>query len=314
MAVKTEFSERELAAILANYNLGDYRASQPLVGGTVQTNYRVQTTQGDFVFRYYENRPRESVLFEVQVIRYIRKRNFPCPTPFSDKHGQFVGQHRQKPFVVFEFIDGQPIADPNSDQREALLKKAAELQQMTRNYRPSYRKFRWNYTVSLCEQLAQKEAERIGDDNARAKLRWVRNALANLWLPRTLPKGVCHCDFHFSNVLFRNGDFVALLDFDDANYTFLAFDLVSMIDEWAWPHDPEGLNFAEARAIAQTYQQYRELAPSEKWHVYDIHKLQIMFDCIWFFGRGQAEDFYERKKIEFLDRLDRESYYAMLLS
>jgi len=36
--------------------------------------------------------------------------------------------------------------------------------------------------------------------------------------------------------------------------------------------------------------------------------LSILFDCIWYFGRGSAKDFYERRKIEFLNDLGREKY------
>ena len=62
------------------------------------------------------------------------------------------------------------------------------------------------------------------------KLKWFESKLQKLNLPKSLPKGVCHCDFHFSNVLFFNGKFNALIDFDDANYTFLMFDLVSLVE------------------------------------------------------------------------------------
>ena len=66
---------------------------------------------------------------------------------------------------------------------------------------------------------------------ARAKLPWMERELERLDLPPSLPKGVCHCDFHWSNILFQGDEFVALLDFDDANWTYRTFDLVILI-EW----------------------------------------------------------------------------------
>jgi Ser/Thr protein kinase RdoA (MazF antagonist) len=42
--------------------------------------------------------------------------------------------------------------------------------------------------------------------------------LLKLELPVNLSKGICHCDFHVANVLFKENQFEALLDFDDANY------------------------------------------------------------------------------------------------
>ncbi len=74
--------------------------------------------------------------------------------------------------------------------------------------------------------MARRKAKAIGTANAKNKLKWFESELSKLSLPKSLPKGICHCDFHFSNVLFTKGKFSALIDFDDANYTFLTFDLV----------------------------------------------------------------------------------------
>ncbi|MCA9923498.1 MAG: phosphotransferase, partial [Anaerolineales bacterium] len=159
---------------------------------------------------------------------------------------------------------------------------------------------RWHYDVDLCRTLAQTKAKRINTKSAYKKLAWLENELAALDLPESHPKGICHCDFHFSNVLFQNDQFAALLDFDDANYTFLQFDLVGLIDSWAWPHTDDALNMAEARRIAQTYMTCRPLSQMEQHHLFDVYKLSILFDCVWFFARGDADDFYEKRKIAFL--------------
>jgi len=58
----------------------------------------------------------------------------------------------------------------------------------------------------------------------------------------------------------------------------------------------------------QTYITHRPLDAIEKRHNIDVHKLSILFDCIWYFGRGNAADFYEKRKIEFLNKLGREQY------
>src|SRR5690606_37183506 len=127
-----------------------------------------------------------------------------------------------------------------------------------------------------------------------------------------LPKGICHCDFHFSNVLFNRHRFVALLDFDDANYTFLLFDLVGLIESWAWPHPSDVLALKQARVIVQKYMKYRPLNPVEQRHLYDVYKLSILMDTIWFLGRGSAPDFYERRIIDFLNNLGRQAFFSMI--
>ncbi len=91
MAVKTAFEHDDFVKILSHYDLGVYTQSKPIQQGTVQTNFCIQTTQGKFVFRYYENRSRKSVLFESHLLAYLTERHYPCPTPF--KNTQALGLH-----------------------------------------------------------------------------------------------------------------------------------------------------------------------------------------------------------------------------
>jgi homoserine kinase len=308
MAVKTQFSKQEFNQILSQYELGTFNHSSPVTQGTVQTNYFLHTTQGKFVFRYYENRSTESVLFESNLLTYLKKHQYPCPTPFQNKQGACVGLYHSKPYVIFEFIHGQHIDHPNDHHKQQLIQKVAELQNLTRAYQPRYKKYRWNYDVELCRMMASTEAQKINTDDAGEKLSWLENQLLVLDLPESLPKGICHCDFHFSNILFQDDQFVGLLDFDDANYTYHVFDLVCLIDSWAWPYQADTLDLAQARGIVQAYIGHRPLSAIEQRHIFDVHKLSILIDCVWFFGRGRANDFYEKRKIEFMNYLGWKKY------
>ena len=260
MSVKTNFSEDELTQIFSNYNLGTYVNSTPFTNGTVQTNLKIQTTEGLYVFRYYESRSENSVLFETNVLSYLKDHNFPCPAPFKNTDGSFVGIHNFKPYVIFEFMEGEHIEEPNEIQSKQLIQKAAELHWLTENFSPIHKEARWNYSVELCLELARQASERINTINSKAKLAWLENELHKLDLPESLPKGICHADFHFSNVLYINDKFSALLDFDDANYTYLSFDLVGLISNWAWQYDKDKvLNFKEAKKVISKYTQHRSL-------------------------------------------------------
>ncbi|MFC1997737.1 homoserine kinase [Chloroflexota bacterium] len=314
MAVKTQFTYQDFDHILTQYNQGTCTHFEPISHGTVQTNYMIHTTQGQYVFRYYENRTRESVLYESELLTYLTRHSYPCPAPIPDREGACVGTYQRKPFVIFEFIEGHHIEQPTQSHMGQLIQKVAELGILTRNYQPRFLSSRLNYDILHCRKLAQLEAEKIGTQDAFAKFAWLDSQLSALDLPDSLPKGVCHCDFHFSNILFREDQVVGLIDFDDANYTYLVFDLVNLIDYWAWPFQSDYLDLTAAREIIQTYNRQRPLDVVERHHLFDIHKLGILFDCIWFFSRGSADDFYEKRKIEYLDALGRGQYAAALVS
>jgi homoserine kinase len=312
MAVKTLLTPQEMARILAGYDLGAYRHADGIGQGTVQTNLLLETTEGRFVFRYYENRSRDSVLFERDLLLYLGERDYPCPAPLPDRRGEYVGLHGGKPYVLFEFVAGHHVEHPSPRHRAQLVCWAAELQVVTEGFRSPYTPYRWNYEPALCRRLARAEAARLDTPAAREKLAWLERQAAALDLPPSLPRGICHCDFHFSNVLFCGDEFVALIDFDDANWTYLPFDLVGLVEAWAWPHTDDAPDLAEARRIVGAYQRHRPLGDVERWHLYDVYKLSILFDAIWFFARWEGDGFYEKRKIETLDRLGRQGFCEAL--
>jgi len=322
MAAKTNFSKNDFVEILSNYDLGECKESKPFTTGAVQTNFLLQTTKGKFVFRYYENRLKDSVLFESDLIKYLKDKKYPCPAQFKNKHGKFVGTYKEKPYIIFEFIEGEHLENPNENQKRELIQKVAELQNITKSYKPVNKKYKWNYGIELCRRLAGKEAKKINAENSKEKLKWFEKELLKIKLPKSLPQGICHCDFHFTNVLFKDGRFNTLIDFDDANYTYLIFDLASLINpfvksfEWdTWSKfrkDENVFDFSEAKKIVSEYMKYRPLSNIEKKHLFDVFKLSIMLDCVWRFERGEAADFYEKRKVESLNSLGRKEFYNQL--
>ena len=312
MVAKTFFSPAEFEEILAPYGLGAYIRAEGIDRGTVQTNIFLETTKGKFVFRYYENRSKESVLFESHLLAYLTAQGYPCPAQMKNIAGQAIGTYQGKSYAIFEFMEGQHVERPSTHQTDQLIQKAALLQTLTVDYQSTYTPFRWNYSIELCQSLAEKKAKQLNNKAAFAKLAWLKDTAATLELPSALPKGICHCDFHFSNVLFDGDTFVALLDFDDANYTYLQFDLVCLIEGWAWPHTAVQPNLTKARDIVQRYMSYRPLPLLEQQHLYDVYKLSILIDCIWFFARDDADNFYEKQKIDALTQLGRQQFFTEL--
>jgi len=312
VAVKTKFSHKEFSNILSNYDLGKLVFSKVIREGTVQTNYILVTTKEKIIFRYYENRQIKSVLFEAELIKFLTKNNYPCPDIFRDKHEKLVGIYQGKPFALFEFIEGEHINNPSETQWKQLIKYVAQLHALTRSYIPKYCQNRWNYTPELCKKLAKKKAKKIGTKTANEKLEWLKKELLTLHLPNSHPKGICHCDFDFSNILYKGEEFVGLIDFDDANYTYLTFDLVDLLERGAWRRSDKHLNLKRARSIITDYSIYRQLSDIEKEHLFDVYKLSILFDSLWFFERSAAGDFYEKKKIDFMNKVGRDEFYNMV--
>jgi homoserine kinase type II len=319
MAVKTTFTKQQLNTLLEPYNLGELITAEPFAEGTVHTIYALTTTKGKFVFKYYENRTVQTVAFELQLIKFLTQHNYPCAALFQDKNGNLFHQFNNKPYCIFEFIEGYHIEKPNQEQRHQIIEQIAKLHLLTAGYKE---KNEWNYTPETCLAFAKVKTKNLNDENAKRKFAWLTHEIAKLEIPPTLPQGICHCDFSFSNILFEKGTFHALFDFDQANNTTLIYDIAAFIhpfistfewDTWqSFDKKTNVIDFTSSCSIIAEYQKYRALNEEEKRHLFDVVKLTILFDCVWYFDRGNAEDFFEKRKIEYIEAVGREQFYEVL--
>jgi len=313
MAVKTQIGIEQMRALCAPYAIGNIVSVQGIGRGSVQTNYLIEAETGKYVFRLYENRTYEQVHFELETLAVLAGKGFPCPKPRIAK-GASIGEYAGKPFALFHFLEGAHAQEWNDEKRKSAARAAAWIPKLMNGFRPAMTAHRWNYGPELCGKLAREYAQKYGKPE---KLQWYLGALSQLELPSELPMSVCHTDWDLGNIFFEGDRLSALLDFDDANYTYAAYDIAALTDAYVpgfrhdtWQEfspDADIVDTRMTRMIAAAYQLVRSLEEIEKAHLFDMVKLSVLIDCLWFFGRGDG-DFYEKRKIDALDRLGRERF------
>ncbi|MFH1455819.1 MAG: homoserine kinase [archaeon] len=308
MAVKTTFSKEDFNKILSEYDLGEYKKFKPFKLGAVQTNLLLETTRGKFVFRYYENRPEKYALFESNILQYLKKHSYPCPAPIRNKHGRFLGKYKNKPFALFELMEG---VHRKKGDAKLIAQTIGKLHKISIGYKPEYYKVRDTYDPNSCWKNAKLNSRKIkSKSESENRLRWLKIELQKLKLPNNLPKGLCHCDTHPSNFLYKNNKLTAVLDFDDASYVYLLYDISNMIYFWAWPHKKK-LIFNKAKELLVEYNKHRKLTQIEKEHLYDILKMVVFMSIGWFIHDNDDYE-SEKKKIESLNLIGREEFYNKL--
>ncbi len=311
MAVKTAFSREDFSKILSNYHLGEYRSSKYFTHGWVQTTILLMTTGGKFVLRYYENRTERHVLFEVSLLNYLGKKKYPVPAVIKNSFGKFLGEYKGKPYIIIEYIDGGSIKKPNNVfdyiQLSEAVKLVAKLHNITKGHRPEYYKNHTELNIKYCWKK-YRERSKKARNNKREK--WLKNELIKLKFPNSLPRGICHCDFNYSNLLFKKEKIIAVLDFDISCYTYLIYDIASLIYWWAWPPKKE-LQTKKAKYILKEYSKHRKLNKSEKNHIYDALKLIILLGISW----SKESDFeQEKRKVKYLNSIGRKEFYNRIFN
>jgi len=305
MSVKTTISEKDFPEILSTYRLGEYKSFKTFANGAGQTTLLAETTKGKYVLRYYENRSEKHVQFEIKLFEYLRSKNFPVPAIIKNSAGEFLSTYKDKPYIIIDFIEGAHGKNPNDtfDGKELaeVVQVVAELHNLTKDYKPEYFEDRESFDIAYCwKEFKRKHPHLVESEKGK----WFKNELEKLEFPVSLPKGLCHADLNYGNFLFRNGRVVAVLDFDMSFYTYLVYDIASLIYWWAWP--PEK-SFEENRAtqIVSEYSKWQELSEEEKVHIYNALKLIILLGISW----SEEQDFEESKtKIGFLNSMGRKKF------
>ena len=120
------------------------------------------------------------------------------------------------------------------------------------------------------------------------------------------------CPSRITNILCDKDKISGVLDFDDACYTFLIFDLGTLIYYWAWLREKK-LNLKKANYLLKEYGRYRKLSKIEKEHIFDALKMVILTYMAWFFYEKSNSMFEEsRKKLEEIDEIGRKEFYKKL--
>lgn len=301
---KTTFTASDLREILARYDLGEYQKSRPFERGADQTNVLLQTTAGRYAFKYYEKRSKAYVSFEIDLLAFLGQRSFLCPAPISNRKGKFLGQYKNKPFAIFEFMDGKHSA--HGRNRKAVARAIGELHSITAGFKPKHAVDRDAYDAKSCWASATTNAKKMRSRaKAKERLAWLKTELDKLEVPKSLPVGVCHGDPNPHNFLYKNRELSAVLDFDQSSYVYLLYDVALLLYWWAWPNKGK-LDFAKAKEITREYERYRKLASQEKQHLYDLLKIVIFMGVGWFIEQdGFLND---QRKIELLNSVGRDEF------
>lgn len=304
-------SDTDFDLLLSGYDLRKVLEVKKPNHGNVQTVRFITTDSGCFVFKLYSQRSADSVAFEIETLEFLNSSGFKCPEPMQDKSGKAINFTLQMPFVVYRYIEGENSPVLNEDMKMQLAEHVARLHLATECFKPVNHSHRWNYGVDFCREHAIKLATTSGNPDIKSKLAWYQDELGQISLPESLSKGICHCDFDPSNILWNNGRLVCLIDYDVACHSCFILDLAFLLNpfipefEWdTWDKLDKGFKAIDLTACARTVQAYmdtRSLSVDEKRHMFDALKLTVLIDCLWFFDRGSSEMFYEKSKMEKLN-------------
>ncbi len=271
MAVYTDVSFAEAAALLHTLNLGDLTELQGIQGGIENTNYFVTSERDgqtlEHVLTVFERLSFEQLPYYLHLMKHLASRGVPVPDPVPDAKGCILLSVQGKPAAVVNKLAGHSDLAPSLAQCEAVGETLARMHLAGRDFAMSQPNLRglawWNETVPVVLPfLAPEQAQLI-----RAELAY-QNHVAASAAYAALPRGPIHADLFRDNVLFVGETLSGFFDFYFAGNDSFLFDIAVCLNDWCVFHstgaDDGSHDDARASALLGAYQGVRPLSAAER--------------------------------------------------
>jgi len=265
MAVYTKLSKNELIEFFSKYNLGKLLNYQGIKEGIENTNYFIQTENGEYILTLYEKRVEEKDLpFFIGLMKNLFDKKFPCPEPIINKNGNYISEISKKKAAVISFLKGtsKKKLDPNDCYEIGF--NTAKLHSITKDLSGkrenklsiiSWRKI-YNKVKKDCSLIHPDLNEVVEKNLEEIERNW----------PKNLPSGIIHADLFTDNIFFKNKKISGIIDYYFSCNDFYAFEIAICLNALCFEGKNENLSFnvTKAKKFIEGYSNIRKLSEIEK--------------------------------------------------
>jgi homoserine kinase type II len=253
MAKYTQLGTHEIHYLAQRYKLeiSDYSV---IMGGAANSSFLLKAHENEYVLTIADDKPVEDVFNLAGLLEHLADYGFPTSRVVASGNSEKITLFRGKAVMVKEYIPGATIRHISWDGLYSLGLILGRLHQIpapdfipqTHSYGVTHfhNAFGLYFDAEFEDRLAQMK-DQIKCD-----------------MPSGLPRGLIHADVFWDNVIYQNGEFQALIDFEDACKYLLVYDLASAL--FGTCVEAGKLNLNKASQIIKGYEQIRVLEAEER--------------------------------------------------
>ncbi len=267
MAVYTHLAAEDLAALIADYDVGELVSAKGIAEGVSNSNWLVETTGSDgsggrFILTMYERRIETYDLpFFLGLLDHLSARGCPVPRTIHDREGAAFRTIDGKAVALIEFLPGVSVDRPTPAQARAVGAALAQTHLAAADFIAS----RAN-TLGIghsARALSACGPEALASiDPALPEAISFAERLATEW-PTDLPRTICHTDLFPDNVLMLDERVTGMIDFYFACSEAMAYDLAVTHAAWSFQAGGERYDPAVGAALVAGYELVRPLSAAE---------------------------------------------------
>ena len=263
MAVYTEISFDEGAALLHVLDLGQLQSLRPCAGGIENTNYFADTESGKYVLTLFERLNFEQLPFYLNLMKHLASCGIPVPDPAADSAGNILHRLKGKPTAVVNKLSGSSQLQPNAQHCKKVGSMLARMHLAGRDFslqQPNLRGLAWWNSVlpSILPHVTPCQRSLLSSELA------YQNHIAASSGYKALPVGVIHGDLFRDNVMFEGDALTGFFDFYFAGCDTFLYDISVCMNDWCIDLPTGQHDAPRAEAFLQAYQSVRALTKQER--------------------------------------------------
>ena len=216
MPIYTSLQITDIQQIITPYQIKiiDY---SPIHQGNANSNYLIRTKTANYVLTVIEEKSFQEAIDLANLLRWLEKYGVATSQVKMTISGELVTQYAGKPILVKKWIDGVTNKNLSLDELFQIGSLLAQLHQIPA---PIFLLKSHPYGYETFSKKVESELDVNYQNWLKMQLQFIK-----MHFPENLPQGLIHGDLFFDNVLFNNGKVKAIIDFEDACYYSLIFDL-----------------------------------------------------------------------------------------
>jgi homoserine kinase type II len=263
MAVFTEVSFDEAAALVARLGIGRLERLEGIVAGIENTNYFADTDRGRYVLTLFERLTAEQLPFYLYLMQHLAARGIPVPAPHADAAGELLHALRGKPAALVDRLSGAHELAPDAKHCAAVGAMLARMHLAGRDFprrQPNLRGLAWwRETVPRVRPFLDPGQRALIESELA-----FQEHLAATPAFEALPAGPIHADLFRDNVMFdAAGTLTGFFDFYFAGVDRFAYDIAVCLNDWCIDLASGRLEEDRAAAFVAAYDAERRLSGDE---------------------------------------------------
>lgn len=267
MAVFTPVSDDDARQLLKQYNLGELVSLRGISAGIENTNYFLNTTQGEYILTLFEVLTHEQLPFYIELMHHLAAAGQLVPEPQTGLNGKRITTLHNKPCSIVTKLEGGYEPEPSSEHCRQAATAMAHMHLAAQDFpihQDNLRGLPWwqSNAPKVLPFLSPEQADLL------QSVLTEQSNYAQTEQYLSLPRGPSHCDLFRDNVLFagthENPQLGGFIDFYFAGCDAWIFDIAVGVNDWCIDRLTGALQIEKAQAWLSAYGQVRPYTEAER--------------------------------------------------